>query len=59
MVRYDQTPLAEVSALLKTFESAGVHLMGTILNGFDPRQARSGGYSYNYNYRYEYKRKAD
>lgn len=59
VVRYDQTPLAEVSALLKTFESAGLHLTGTILNGFDPRKARSGGYSYNYNYRYEYKRRAD
>jgi tyrosine-protein kinase Etk/Wzc len=51
--------LAEVSALLKTFESAGLRLTGTILNGFDPRKARSGGYSYNYNYRYEYKRRAD
>jgi tyrosine-protein kinase Etk/Wzc len=59
VIRYDQTPLAEVSALLKTFESAGLRLTGTILNGFDPRKARSGGYSYNYNYRYEYKRRAD
>jgi tyrosine-protein kinase Etk/Wzc len=58
-VRYDETPLAEVGALLKTFESAGLRLTGTILNGFDPRKARAGGYSYNYNYRYEYKRRAD
>jgi tyrosine-protein kinase Etk/Wzc len=61
VVRYDQTPLAEVSALLKTFEAAGLRLTGTILNGFDPRKARAGGYSYNYNYnyRYDYKRRAD
>lgn len=59
VVRYDETPLAEVGALLKTFESAGLRLTGTILNGFDPRKARAGGYSYNYNYRYEYKRRAD
>lgn len=58
VVRYDQTPLAEVQSMLKTFDSAGVHLTGTILNGFDPRKARSE-YSYNYNYRYEYKSRAD
>lgn len=59
VIRYDATPIAEINALLKTFESAGLRLTGTILNGFDPRKARSGGYSYNYNYRYEYKRRAD
>lgn len=58
VVRYDQTPLAEVQSMLKTFDAAGVRLTGTILNGFDPRKARSE-YSYNYNYRYEYKSRAD
>jgi tyrosine-protein kinase Etk/Wzc len=59
VVRYDETPLAEVGALLKTFEAAGVRLTGTVLNGFDPRKARAGGhyYNYNYNYRYDYKRR--
>ncbi len=58
VVRYDQTPLVEVQSMLKTFDSAGVRLTGTILNGFDPRKARSE-YSYNYNYRYEYKSRTD
>ena len=59
VVRYDETPLAEVNALMKTLETAGLRLTGTILNGFDPRKARAGGYSYNYNYRYDYKRRGD
>lgn len=58
VARYDQTPTAEVSAMLKVFESSGLKLTGTILNGFDPSKARAGGYSYNYNYRYEYKSRA-
>lgn len=58
VVRYDQTPLVEVQSMLKTFDSAGVRLTGTILNGFDPRKARSE-YSYSYNYRYEYKNRID
>ena len=60
VVRYDQTPLVEVQAMLKTCDSAGVRLTGAILNGFDPRKARAGySYNYNYNYRYEYKSRAD
>lgn len=58
VIRYDETPSAEVTAMVKTFESTGLKLTGTILNGFDPRKARAGGYSYNYNYRYEYKSRA-
>ena len=58
VVRYDQTPLVEVQSMLKTFDSAGVRMTGTILNGFDPRKARSA-YSYNYNYRYAYKSRSD
>ena len=56
VVRYDQTSLVEVQSMLKTFDSAGVRLTGTILNGFDPRKARSES---PYNYRYEYKSRSD
>jgi len=59
VVRYDETPLVEVNALMKALEAAGLRLTGTILNGFDPRKARARGDSYNYNYRYDYKRRAD
>ncbi len=55
VVRYDETPIAEVSAMLRVFDTIGLKLTGVIMNGFDPRKARAGGYSYNYNYRYEYK----
>ena len=57
VVRYDVTVLAEIEAMMKTFDSAGLRLMGSILNGYDPKKARAGGYSYNYNYRYEYKKR--
>ena len=57
VVRYDVTMVAEIDAMIKTFESAGLRLMGSVLNGYDPRKARAGGYSYNYNYRYEYKKR--
>ena len=59
VVRYDVTVLAEIDAMIKSFDSAGLRLMGSILNGYDPRKARAGGYSYNYNYRYEYKKRDD
>lgn len=55
IARYDQTPIAEVEAVRKTFSAAGVRLSGTVLNAFDPRKARRGhGYSYGYSYRYQY-----
>ena len=56
VVRFDQTPLAEVQAMMKALDSAGVRLTGTILNGFDPRKASA---NQSYNYRYEYKSRAD
>lgn len=56
VVRFDQTPLAEVQAMMKSFDSAGVHLTGTILNGFDPSKA---GASQSHHYRYEYKSRTD
>lgn len=58
VVRFDQTPVAEVQAMMKICDSAGVRLTGAILNCFDPSKAKAG-YSYNYNYRYEYKSRTD
>lgn len=56
VVRYDDTPMAEVQAVRRTLDAAGVRLTGAILNGFDPRKAKGGsGYSYGYSYRYDYK----
>jgi len=43
---------------MKGLESAGVKLVGTILNGFDPRRAKAAGTA-GYNYRYEYKSRTD
>ncbi len=58
VVRFDQTPVAEVQAMVKALESSGVKLVGTILNGFDPRKAKAAGTA-GYNYRYEYKSRTD
>ena len=58
VVRFDQTPVAEVQAMVKALESSGVKLVGTILNGFDPRRAKAAGEA-GYNYRYEYKSRTD
>lgn len=59
VVRYDMTAVAEIQAMIKTCDAAGLSLVGTILNGFDPRKAREGGYAYSYNYRYDYKQRQD
>ena len=58
VVRFDVTPVTEVQAMVKGLESAGVKLIGTILNGFDPRRAKATGAT-GYNYRYEYKNRTD
>ncbi len=58
VVRFDQTPITEVQAMVKALDSSGVKLIGTILNGFDPRKAKATG-SAGYNYRYEYKSRTD
>jgi len=57
VVRHDVTPIGEVLAMQRALEIGGVRLAGVVLNGFDPRKARS--YSYNYSYRYEYKKRAE
>ncbi|WP_022705480.1 polysaccharide biosynthesis tyrosine autokinase [Pseudorhodobacter ferrugineus] len=60
IIRYAETPIAEVIAMRRTLDAAGVRLNGVILNGFDPRRARGqGGYSYGYSYRYDYKSRSD
>ena len=57
VVRYDKTPEAEVRAMQRMLETAGVHLAGVILNGFDASRAQ--GYNYTQSYRYEYKTRAE
>ena len=60
VVRYDNTSPQEVQALRSTLEAAGVRLVGTVLNGFDPRKAKGrGGAGYAYTYRYDYKSRSD
>jgi len=60
VARHDVTPIAEVEAVRKTLNSAGVRLSGTVLNGFDPRRGGAGyGHGYGYSYRYEYKPRED
>ena len=60
VVRYDETPIAEVLAMRRTLDAASVRLNGVILNAFDPKKARGqGGYSYGYSYRYDYKSRND
>jgi tyrosine-protein kinase Etk/Wzc len=56
VVRHDRTPPAEVNAALRSLASGGVRVSGSVMNGFDPRRARSG-YSYSYGYRYDYRRR--
>lgn len=58
VARFDQTLPGEVDATIKTFAAAGLRLNGAVLNGYDPRKARGGGYGYGYGYgyRYTYKR---
>ncbi|PRX28375.1 tyrosine-protein kinase Etk/Wzc [Meinhardsimonia xiamenensis] len=57
VARHDVTPLQEVEAAIRAFESAGVPLTGAVLSGFDPKKARS---RYGYGYRYAYgKRKEE
>ena len=58
VARHDTTPMAEVEAVRKTLNAAGVRLAGAILNGFDPRRG-GAGYGYGYLYRYEYKSRED
>jgi tyrosine-protein kinase Etk/Wzc len=55
VVRYDETPLSEVQAVKRIFETSGLKIAGSIFNGFDPNKAKADGYSYSYNYRYDYR----
>ena len=54
LARFGQTHPAEVLAMKKALEAAGVKLAGAILNDFDPKKARSGRNGYAYNARYSY-----
>ena len=59
VVRYDVTPMGEVLAMQRSLETAGAHLSGAIVNGFDPTKARADSYSYSYSYRYDYRKPVD
>lgn len=60
VVRFDQTPAGEIEAIKRQFQTAGIRLMGAVLNGFDPRRAASAsGYGYGYSYRYDYRGRQD
>lgn len=56
VTRFEKSHPAEVMAMKKALENAGVKLSGAILNDFDPKKARRGRYSYGYAYnaRYSY-----
>lgn len=58
VARHDVTTPSEIEASVKTFDSAGLRLAGTVLNGFDPRKAKAG-YGYGYGYRYDYKQRKE
>jgi tyrosine-protein kinase Etk/Wzc len=56
VVRHASTNIAEVNALVSTLDANDLRLSGVVLNGFDPRKAKSTySYSYNYGYKYDYK----
>lgn len=55
VVRHMQTQPAEVEAVRRAFETAGMRVTGAILNGWRMEDAAGYGGAY-YNYRYSYKR---
>ncbi|WP_415182067.1 polysaccharide biosynthesis tyrosine autokinase [Phaeovulum sp.] len=59
VIRYDVTPVGEITALMNTFKASSVRPIGAVLNGFDPKRAKAGySYSYSYNTRYDYSKKS-
>ncbi len=58
VARHDMTQKGEVEAAINTFAAAGLRISGAVLNGFDPRKAKTG-YGYGYGYRYDYKQRQD
>ena len=58
VVRYDETPIGEIQALMRATASAGVRITGAILNAYDPKRAK-GRDGYNYTYRYDYQSRKD
>ena len=56
VARHDVTHPGEIDASITTFSAAGLRLSGAVLNGFDPRKAKTR-YGYGYGYRYDYKQR--
>jgi len=60
VVRHDITPIAEIGAMQRALEGAGIRLSGAILNAFDPRRVTGmPGDGYTQYYRYEYRARHD
>jgi tyrosine-protein kinase Etk/Wzc len=60
IVRHMQTPIGEVEAVRKAFETTGTKITGVILNGYRAAAARKLGAKQAYsNYRYSYKPNKD
>lgn len=58
VARFGETAIAEIQAMQRQMENAGFKFAGAVLNGYDPRVARTRyGYGYGYSYRYDYKRR--
>lgn len=56
VAKHNITQKGEVEAAITTFATAGLRISGAVLNGFDPRKAKTG---YGYAYRYDYKQRPD
>jgi tyrosine-protein kinase Etk/Wzc len=53
VVNYGKTTKEELIAVKKVFGAGNIPITGTILNGFNPKDASATGYSYSYQYSYE------
>ena len=53
VVNYGNTTKEELTAVKKLFEVGNVPITGSILNGFNPKDASATGYAYSYRYSYE------
>ncbi|HMM07897.1 MAG TPA: polysaccharide biosynthesis tyrosine autokinase [Paracoccus solventivorans] len=56
VARHGVTPLGEIEAVKKIFQSSGVSIAGAVLNGFDQRYADPSEAGVAYDYQYSYKK---
>lgn len=55
VARHGITPLGEIEAVKKVYQSSGLRLAGAVLNGFDPRKGDEADAWSGYDYKYSYK----